>query len=276
MTQTAVVVPLVKKHAILFNLCGVQFTSFPQAAQVKQAMLHAIKSNPRKYLLVQLDATVSFSSQLLCDFFQKSLKEQDDDLDSPHFTLIVYTNDRNVSKLYNMLPSLGKPKLVLFERYVPLQLLAEGTATATCVHLALDLISDELVVMKQIAKFEQDKLMRDCASKEIKILSTLKHPNIIQLLDGPYSDESHMYLIFEYCAGGSLSGTWQNDHATFEEDVARQIIMQVVDALEYLHTSMNIVHRDLSLENICLSHDNTVKLIDFGYATNLYANIIVS
>ena len=47
-------------------------------------------------------------------------------------------------------------------------------------------------------------------------------------------------------------------------DVTRYYVLQIVDALEYLHFTARIVHRDLKPENILITSDGCVKITDFG------------
>ena len=50
----------------------------------------------------------------------------------------------------------------------------------------------------------------------------------------------------------------------FGEDAGRFFLLQMLDALEYLHTRAGVVHRDLKLENILIDENVTFKLIDLG------------
>lgn len=68
-----------------------------------------------------------------------------------------------------------------------------------------------------------------------------------------------------------VKGTSLLDHLNsnisnrLDEPEARQIFSQIISALGYLH-SQEIAHRDIKLENVLITKDRKVKLIDFGFA----------
>ena len=109
-------------------------------------------------------------------------------------------------------------------------------------------------------------------NKEISILSTLDHPNIIKLYETCENDEC-IYLIMELCNGGELfdyliSKLEQQERFT-EKEVAH-IFKQLMSAVSYCHSN-KISHRDLKPENILISHTSLssssslqIKVIDFG------------
>jgi len=73
-------------------------------------------------------------------------------------------------------------------------------------------------------------------------------------------------MVMEYAAGGELK-----EHLTTKgrqsETEARRILIQIINAIEYCH-SLNVVHRDLKLENILFADERQrkVKIVDFGIA----------
>ena len=76
-----------------------------------------------------------------------------------------------------------------------------------------------------------------------------------------------MYLVTEYLGRGYLNMfdlIESSDGCGFGEDAGRLFLNQMLDALEYCHGTMNVVHRDLKLENILIDNNLTFKLIDFG------------
>jgi hypothetical protein len=99
---------------------------------------------------------------------------------------------------------------------------------------------------------------------EFEILKSLDHPNILRMFE-MFSDDTHYYLVYEFCEGGELFDRIKKVKA-FNEKIAANIFYQILLAVAYCH-SRNITHRDLKPENILFmskSNEDQIKLIDFG------------
>lgn len=84
--------------------------------------------------------------------------------------------------------------------------------------------------------------------KEVQIMRQLDHPNIVRLIDFSESRQ-YYYIVLELCPGGELFH--QIVRLTyFSEDLSRHVIVQVAEALEYLHETAGVVHRDIKPENL--------------------------
>ncbi|KAI9047764.1 hypothetical protein LZ554_008474 [Drepanopeziza brunnea f. sp. 'monogermtubi'] len=87
--------------------------------------------------------------------------------------------------------------------------------------------------------------------KEVQIMRQLDHPNIVKLIDFSESKQ-YYYIVLELAPGGELFH--QIVRLTyFSEDLARHVITQVAEALEYLHEECGVVHRDIKPENLLFS-----------------------
>lgn len=98
--------------------------------------------------------------------------------------------------------------------------------------------------------------------KEFDIAYQLEHPHICRALGWETLPELGHCIIMEYIDGVTLKEFMQRGLLT--PQLARKFIIELCDALYYLH-GKQIVHRDLKLENILITHNgDNVKLIDFG------------
>lgn len=97
--------------------------------------------------------------------------------------------------------------------------------------------------------------------REAAILADLDHPGVPGLLD--YSTKP-AFLAMDYVEGDSVGALLKRD-GTFTVDDSLEILRQLVDALAYLH-GRGIWHRDLKPDNLILTADGWIKLVDFGVA----------
>ena len=99
--------------------------------------------------------------------------------------------------------------------------------------------------------------------KEARNLFRLNHKHIVRVLD-IFEENGTAYFAMEYAEGGSLSQKVKAEGA-LSEDVATRYILQVAEALAYLH-EQKMNHLDVKPANIMLSAKDDVVLIDFGLA----------
>ncbi|CBX91447.1 similar to calcium/calmodulin-dependent protein kinase [Plenodomus lingam JN3] len=84
--------------------------------------------------------------------------------------------------------------------------------------------------------------------KEVQIMRQLDHPNIVKLIDF-HESRQYYFIVLELCPGGELFH--QIVRLTyFSEDLSRHTIIQVANALQYLHEEAGVVHRDIKPENL--------------------------
>ena len=100
---------------------------------------------------------------------------------------------------------------------------------------------------------------------EVSLLSQLNHPGIVALYDF-FCEQGRVYAVLEYVQGETLKAKVARE-GPLPEDEARRIGARVCEILEYLHSLVPaMVHRDVTPENIMITEDGAVKLIDFSLA----------
>ncbi len=111
------------------------------------------------------------------------------------------------------------------------------------------------IVDKQREKFRTEALR----------LFRLKHTNIVGV-HGFFEENGTAYYVMDFVKGQSLASLLKNNQGPFSETkVMQEIMPQLLDALEYIHSQPEMVlHMDLKPENIMLRADGNVCLIDFG------------
>ncbi|WAR25016.1 NUAK1-like protein [Mya arenaria] len=136
-----------------------------------------------------------------------------------------------------------------------------GEGTYGKVKLAVEKTTGQQMAIKYIKKSKiRDEHDLDRIRREIKIMSTLQHQNIVNVKE-VFENKDKIILVMECADGGELYD-YINDHTLTERD-ARTIFRNIVSAIKYCHQS-GIAHRDLKLENILLDRNNNAKIADFG------------
>ena len=103
--------------------------------------------------------------------------------------------------------------------------------------------------------------------EECKVLSQLRHPNIVQFL-GVHAEEGSALpiLVMEYLPTGNLAG-YLDKHGSPHENVGYVILRDVSLGLRYLHEhTPPVIHRDLSANNVLLTTSLSAKISDLGVA----------
>ncbi|MDR3683964.1 MAG: serine/threonine-protein kinase, partial [Geothrix sp.] len=110
---------------------------------------------------------------------------------------------------------------------------------------------------------------------EAKLAAQLTHPNIVQIFDLGKAGSSY-YIAMEYVNGHDLRTLLRKVReygVPLPEQVAAFVAMKVAAALDYAHRKrgfddreLKLVHRDISPQNVILSTEGAVKLVDFGIA----------
>ncbi len=167
---------------------------------------------------------------------------------------------------------------LLLGRYRVMRLLGEGGMGT--VHLArvegAEGFTRPVVVKRMKRDVRASEEGNRLFIREAKILSKLQHPGIVGISDFGVEDGAHI-MVLEYVHGYTLS-PWldyrHNKGVPLPVDVCLYIVRRILDALHYAHhfdteegQEIEIVHRDISPDNVLLSNKGYVHLLDFGIAS---------
>ena len=159
-------------------------------------------------------------------------------------------------------------------------------------------------IIYAIKKLDKKKHIKDiCFKRETEISIKLDHPNLVKFY-GYFEDkekidkfrfvykddkkrkvteteDKEIYcLVLEFAENGSLKDYFKNykeknrtekSFTPLPQEIITKFLKQSLDALKYLHAN-NIIHRDISLDNILLGENYTIKISDFGISAKLKDN----
>ena len=160
-------------------------------------------------------------------------------------------------------PDAGLPSQI--GHYKILRRLGKGGMGVVFLALRNDDVFHKVVALKVIGDVadspEMDLVQR--FKQERQILAGLDHPNIARILDGGNTNDGRPFYVMEYIPGSPIDEYC----AQMNVDVPTRVRMmaQVCDAVDYLHANA-IAHRDIKPQNILVTIDGRVKLVDFGIA----------
>ena len=106
--------------------------------------------------------------------------------------------------------------------------------------------------------------------RELSILTSLSHPNIVSHRGSGYVETGNLYLMLEYVDGWTLGEWKERKHPTAHEIL--RVFVKIVSALAYMHR-LGVIHRDLKLANVLIrKSDAEPVIVDFSSATHALAD----
>ncbi len=153
------------------------------------------------------------------------------------------------------------PNTMILERYLVVHLIGKGGMGE--VYLAVDQRLGSAVALKRTS-FADDASLAAAFEREARILARLRHPVLPKVSDH-FVDGSDQYLVMEHISGDDLSKRIEAANKPFPVSWVMFWADQLLDALNYLHShSPPIIHRDIKPQNLKLTDDNHIVLLDFG------------
>ena len=157
-------------------------------------------------------------------------------------------------------------KIDVDERFERIRTAVSGTMSKF--YAARDRQTDKLVGLKlcELEKytFFESRFKGMNKPSEGEIAASMDHPNIMKTLEYGMTNQNEPYLVMEFIDGPGLNTLIQNRDLERLGDKRLSLIVQMADAIAYVHKK-GYIHRDVCPRNfICSSDIDLIKLIDFG------------
>lgn len=157
------------------------------------------------------------------------------------------------------------PNTLLQNRYLVVQLIGKGGMGE--VYLAVDQRLGSAVAIKRTL-FSDEEALGNAFEREAKMLARLRHPALTKVSDH-FTENNLQHLVMEHITGDDLSKRLEDNQKPFPVSWVLFWADQLLDALTYLHShEPPIIHRDIKPQNLKLTNENNIILLDFGLAKN--------
>ena len=157
------------------------------------------------------------------------------------------------------------PNTLLQNRYLIVHLIGRGGMGE--VYLAIDQRLGSAVALKRTS-FSDDALLGSAFEREAKTLARLRHSALPKVSDH-FIEDDNQYLIMEFIAGDDLAKRLETLQKPFPLPWVMFWADGLLDALNYLHSNEPpIIHRDIKPQNLKLTEENSIVLLDFGLSKN--------
>ena len=146
-------------------------------------------------------------------------------------------------------------------RYLVVHLIGKGGMGE--VYLAVDQRLGSAVALKR-TYFAGDEMLGNAFEREARTLARMRHPVLPKVSDH-FGEGDEQYLVMEHIAGDDLAKRLEAAQKPFPVSWVMFWADQLLDALSYLHShEPPIIHRDIKPQNLKLTDENHIILLDFG------------
>jgi serine/threonine protein kinase len=153
------------------------------------------------------------------------------------------------------------PNSMIQNRYLIVQMIGKGGMGE--VYLAVDQRLGSAVALKRTI-FSDNSALASAFEREARILGRLRHPVLPKVIDH-FGENGDQFLVMEHISGDDLAKRLENATEPFPVSWVMFWADQMLDALSYLHShEPPIVHRDIKPQNLKLTDENHIVLLDFG------------
>ncbi len=161
------------------------------------------------------------------------------------------------------------PNTLLQNRYLIEKKLGQGGMGA--VYEAIDKRFDTTVALKET--LVHDENLRRAFEREARLLNKLRHASLPHVIDF-FSEGDGQFLVMQFIPGDDLGALLERSGRPFLTDLVVKWADQILAALEYLHSyEPPIVHRDIKPQNLKLTPQGEIILLDFGLSKGSAADV---
>ena len=138
----------------------------------------------------------------------------------------------------------------------------------------------KLLVLKELkGELAEDPALIEMFFEEARLAARLNHPNIVQTYEIG-TDGARHFIVMDYLSGRALSRVLRRRNKAFTRAMHLRVLCEILQALDYAHKltgfdgkPIGIVHRDVNPQNVFITFDGQVKLLDFGIAKSLDSHV---
>ncbi|MFO0613359.1 MAG: serine/threonine-protein kinase [Polyangiaceae bacterium] len=121
------------------------------------------------------------------------------------------------------------------------------------------------------AHLSHDEELRKRLVREGYVANKIKHPGVVRILDDDVTEDGLAFIVMELLDGEPWKARWQRAGKILPINDTLEVTAKVLDILRAAHAA-GVVHRDIKPDNVFLTSDGEVKLLDFGIARLREAN----
>jgi serine/threonine protein kinase len=151
----------------------------------------------------------------------------------------------------------------MIENFTVLSCIGEGGMGSVFLAERRQADFSQLVAIKVIHRRQTDASSELRFKRERQILASLNHKNIASFIGGGEIKQGQPYIILEYIAGVPITEYCTSKTLTIKQRLT--LFQQVLSAVSYAHQNF-VVHRDIKPNNVLVTQEGEVKLLDFGIA----------